>query len=47
MSGSARRIQVVSTSRRPLYPLVERQQLDASLYYSLNVLMIAVHDPAN
>jgi hypothetical protein len=45
MSGSDRRIQVVSTSPCPLYPLVERQQLDASLYYSLNVLMIAVHDP--
>jgi hypothetical protein len=47
MSELDRRAQVISTSSCPLYPLVEGGRLDASLYYNLNVLMIAVQDPTD
>ena len=42
-----RRTQVISTSSCPLYPFVERGELAAPLYYSLNIVMIAVHDPVS
>ena len=46
LSASDRRTQVISTSPCPLYPFVERSELSAPLYYSLNVIMIALRDPA-
>ena len=46
LAESERQIQVISTSSCPLYPLVERNELSAPLYYSLNVIMIALRDPS-
>jgi Sigma-54 interaction domain len=45
LSGSGRQVQVVSTSSTSLYRLVEREVLSASLYYSLNVIMLTLRDP--
>jgi transcriptional regulator of acetoin/glycerol metabolism len=42
-----RRTQVIATSSCPLFPLVERKVLAEALYYSLNVIMIALTDPAS
>ena len=47
LSEAHRRTQVISTSSSPLYPFVESGELAAPLYYTLNVVMIAVRDPAN
>ena len=47
LSTAHRRTQVISTSSGPLYPFVERGDLAAPLYYSLNVVMIAVQDPVS
>ena len=46
LAGPERRMQVISTSQCPLYPFVERNVLSAPLYYSLNVIMIALHEPS-
>jgi hypothetical protein len=45
MSEPMRRTQVVSTASCPLYPLVERKILAEDLFYSLNVVMLALTDP--
>jgi Sigma-54 interaction domain len=45
LSESGRKVQVVSTSSMSPYPLVERGVLSASLYYSLNVIMLTLRDP--
>jgi hypothetical protein len=41
-----RRTQVISTSSCSLYSFVEREVLSASLYYSLNVIMITLSEPS-
>ena len=46
MAESDRRTQVISTSPCPLYSFVEREVLSASLYYSLNVIMITLSEPS-
>jgi hypothetical protein len=46
LAESNRDTQVISTASCPLYPLVEREALSAPLYYSLNVLMLTLRDPA-
>jgi Sigma-54 interaction domain len=45
LADSQHRTQVISTSSCPLYPLVERKVLAAPLYYKLNVITLALHDP--
>jgi hypothetical protein len=45
MSEPMRRTQVISTASCPLYPLVESKILAESLFYSLNVIMLALTDP--
>ena len=35
-------VQVVATSARPLFPLVESGCFDASLYYALNVIHLSL-----
>ena len=45
MSEPMRRTQVVSTASCPLYPLVESKILEEGLFYSLNVIMLALTDP--
>jgi len=47
LSESARTTQVISTSTVPLFPLVERDELSAPLYYSLNVIMLILRDPSS
>jgi DNA-binding NtrC family response regulator len=44
LAGPERRMQVISTSQCPLYPLVERNTLSAPLYYCLNVIMITLRE---
>ena len=46
LTEATRRTQVISTSSCPLWPLVERRVLVESLYYNLNVVTIALSDPA-
>ena len=46
LTEAKRRTQVISTSSCPLLPLVERHVLVESLYYNLNVITIALSDPA-
>ena len=46
LAEAKRRTQVISTSSCPLLPLVERHVLVESLYYNLNVITIALSDPA-
>jgi len=46
LSASDRRTQLITTSSCPLFPFVERNELSAPLYYSLNVVMIALRDPS-
>lgn len=46
VSAADRQTQVISTSSCALYPLIERNELSAPLYYSLNVIMIELRDPA-
>lgn len=45
LSEAHRRTQVISTSSSSPYPFVESGDLSAPLYYTLNVVMIAVRDP--
>jgi hypothetical protein len=45
MAESARRMQIISTASGPLYPLVERKVLAEALFYSLNVITIALSNP--
>jgi Sigma-54 interaction domain len=45
MSEPMRRTQVISTASCPLYPLVESKMLEEGLFYSLNVIMLALTDP--
>jgi hypothetical protein len=45
MSEPMRRTQVVSTASCPLYPLVESKILEEGLFYSLNVIMLALTEP--
>jgi hypothetical protein len=45
MSEPMRRTQVISTASCPLYPLVESKILQEGLFYSLNVIMLALADP--
>jgi sigma-54-interacting transcriptional regulator len=45
LSDSGNQVQVISTSSSPLYRFVEREVLSASLYYSLNVIMLTLRDP--
>jgi hypothetical protein len=45
MSEPMRRTQVISTASCPLYPLVESKILEEGLFYSLNVIMLALTDP--
>lgn len=40
LQDAGRHRQVVSTTTTPLYPLVERGQFDATLYYRLNVILL-------
>jgi hypothetical protein len=40
-----RQTQVISTSSCAIYPLVENETISASLYYSLNVIMLSLRDP--
>jgi hypothetical protein len=47
LAGPERRMQVISTSQCPLYPLVERNALSAPLYYCLNVIMITLREPSS
>jgi hypothetical protein len=45
LSEPSRRTQVISTASCPLYPLVESKILAESLFYSLNVIVLALVDP--
>jgi hypothetical protein len=45
LSEPTRRTQVISTASCPLYPLVESKILEEGLFYSLNVIMLALTDP--
>jgi hypothetical protein len=45
LSGPGRQTQVISTSSTSPYRLVEREVLSASLYYTLNVIMLTLRDP--
>jgi hypothetical protein len=46
MGEPARRTQVISTASDQLYPLVERKVLSEPLFYCLNVITIALSNPA-
>jgi hypothetical protein len=45
MSEPMRQTQVISTASGPLYPLVESKMLAEGLFYSLNVIMLALTEP--
>jgi hypothetical protein len=47
LASSEHRTQVISTSPCPLYPFVESGVLSAPLYYTLNVIMIALREPSS
>jgi len=47
MAEPARRTQVISTASCQLYPLVERKVLAEALFYSLNVITLAVSQPVS
>jgi hypothetical protein len=42
LASASRPIQIVSTSSIPLFPLVERNEFPAGLYYRLNVIRLTV-----
>jgi hypothetical protein len=46
LTEPARRTRVISTSPYPLYPFVERNALSATLYYTLNVIMLTLREPS-
>ncbi len=46
LAEADRQTQVISTSSCAIYPLVENETIAASLYYSLNVIMLSLRDPS-
>ena len=40
LSGASRHTRIVSTTARPLFPVVARGLFDASLYYRLNMMLL-------
>jgi len=45
LAGAGDHTQIISTSSTSVYRLVEREVLSAPLYYTLNVIMLALRDP--
>lgn len=45
LDDTAGRVQVVSTTTQPLFPLVQRDVFRADLYYRLNTVFLDLRDP--